>query len=377
MINKEPQSKKLHILMLASGVDTHTVRWVNALSEKGLKISLASLHGYSKTISSRVNQIQLIQKLPFGYFTARYELTKFIENERVDIVHAHYATGYGSLGRLLNAERYVLSVWGSDVLIFPGKSFLHRWLVQKNIRAADVVCSTSKIMGEVVENLVPGKKCLITPFGIDTRKFYPIEESRHNDKLIIGTVKKLTPIYGVDRLIRAFCECIRSLNAEGSEFSSNLELLIVGDGPERKKLEYLVSSLGIESYVSFNGAVPHSDVCRVLQSFDIYVAASRSESFGVAVLEASSCAVPVVVTNVGGLPEVVQHKKTGVLVTNDESNVVNDLAENLIFLIKKKMYREELGLAGRKFVQSTYEWSDSVSQMQEIYAGVMKQTTLD
>ena len=125
MINQEPQSKKLHILMLASGADTHTIRWVNALSEKGFDISLASLHGYSKTISCRVNQIQLTQKLPFGYFTARYELAKFIKNERVDIVHAHYATGYGSLGRLLNAERYILSVWGSDVLIFPEKRTVH------------------------------------------------------------------------------------------------------------------------------------------------------------------------------------------------------------------------------------------------------------
>src|SRR5690606_38202825 len=91
-----------------------------------------------------------------------------------------------------------------------------------------------------------------------------------------------------------------------------LRLRIVGDGPDRRELESRAAPLG--NAVQFVGAVPHDDVQQQLQLIDIYVAASRKESFGVAVIEASACGLPVVVSDADGLSEVVDDGVTGLVV---------------------------------------------------------------
>jgi len=104
---------------------------------------------------------------------------------------------------------------------------------------------------------------------------------------------------------------------------------------------------------------------------DIYVAVSvsESESFGVAIIEASACGLPVIVSDVGGLPEVVVANKTGLIVRRED---VSGTAEAIIKLVRDRDLREQMGLNGRLHVQENYEWSKNVSQMEEVYAKVIR-----
>lgn len=172
-------------------------------------------------------------------------------------------------------------------------------------------------------------------------------EKAPTEPLVIGTVKGLTPLYGVDILIRAFSA------TKKQRPNVPLQLRIVGDGPLKAELEHLVQQQGSAKITDFVGRVPHSQVPEQLRQLDVYAALSRSESFGVAVLEASACGVPVLVSNVGGLPEVVVPGETGRIVPGDN---VDAATEALLDLIDSKTLREEMGAAGVRFVQEHYSW---------------------
>ena len=152
--------------------------------------------------------------------------------------------------------------------------------------------------------------------------------------------------------------------------ASKLRLLIVGGGRDRSSLELLADSLDISKVTEFTGAVPHAAVPDYLNRLDIYVAASRldSESFGVAVLEASASSLPVIVTDVGGLPEVVEDGVTGRIVPRDAPHALAKAIEELIL---NEGLRKSMGLSGLHRVLERYSWKDSVSKMEEIYEKVI------
>jgi len=353
------------IAMLSSGSCVHSVRWANALAAEGLQVHLLSLHPFSPQLSADVTCHRLRFGPPQGYFLNVKELKKRLATISPDILHTHYASGYGTLGRLSGFHPQILSVWGSDVYDFPTRGRWHRWLINRNLRNADLVCSTSYAMERHVRKLCSGLgEIPITPFGVDTDLFRAADDSNDGNVITIGTVKTLAPKYGVDTLIRGFEICRRRLIAERHVSETSLRLRIVGDGPERSRLEKLADRLGIGSVTSIRGAVPHIDVPSELRKLDIYVAASRLESFGVAILEASACQLPVVVTNVGGLPEVVEEEVTGLLVPKDNPE---ELAAALCRLVVNPDLREELGRAGAERVASLYRWEESVAKMIDLY----------
>jgi glycosyltransferase involved in cell wall biosynthesis len=145
-----------------------------------------------------------------------------------------------------------------------------------------------------------------------------------------------------------------------------LKLLIVGGGSQDKYLKELVKKLEIDRDTVFTGKVPYDEVINYYNMLDIYVAVSTldSESFGVAVLEASSCEKPVIVSDVGGLPEVVENGVTGFVVPARDSDSTAIAMEKLIL---DKQLRERFGANGRSRVLKNYLWQDNVRQMQEIY----------
>ena len=206
------------------------------------------------------------------------------------------------------------------------------------------------------------KEIEVTPFGVDLEKFYPHSVDRlfgKND-IVIGTVKALEKKYGIEYLIKAF-NLVKQRNSNYS-----LKLLIVGKGTQESQLKKLVKELGLESNTIFTGFINHAEVEKYQNMLDISVSVSidDSESFGVAVLEASACSKPVIVTNVGGLPEVVEHEKTGFVI---EAKNHIALAEVLEKLVLNPKLRFELGNSGRERVKNKYSWNNSVAQLISIY----------
>jgi len=360
------------IVLLSGASSIHTIRWANGLQAAELEVHVVSQHPEVEPFADGV-QVHLF---PFrgvtGYFTMVPGVKKLLKRIRPDLVNAHYASGYATTARLVGYRPWLLSVWGSDVYDFPYKSPLHKWLVRKNLRAADKVASTSHCMAEqtrlLVEDLGP---IAITPFGVDMEAYAGIHPSpvKNDDRaapLVIGTVKKMAPKYGIDTLIQAFAIARRELQQQAPELAERLMLRLIGDGPQTAELQALAVREGIAEVTTFVGRVPHDQVPSALTELDIYVALSRldSESFGVAIIEAGAAGRPVVVSDAGGLPEVTRDGETGLVVPREDPQAA---AEAMLRLIHDPALRNRMGAAGQRHVAEHYGWPTCIATMQALY----------
>ena len=358
------------VLLVGAGNSIHLQRWANALVQAGLHVACATVHTpLPEGWDTRVALQRLKPHGGAGYALAVPALRRLIRHGGFDLVHAHYATGYGLLATLAGARPRLVSVWGSDVDEFPELSPLHAWLLRRILMQADALAATSQALVRRVQKLVPRVPPLyVTPFGVDTAAFAPAvvtgsDELLHGRPLLIGTSKGLAATYGIDILLRAFA-LLPACAPDGRP----LGLRLLGTGPQAAAYQDLSATLGLQQRVEFAGGITHAEMPAALQQLDIFVAPSRQESFGVSVLEASACAKPVVASRVGGLPEVVQHGVTGLLVP---PNDVPALAAALKQLVQDAPLRAALGAAGRLMVEERYRWDACVDTMVAAYREII------
>jgi glycosyltransferase involved in cell wall biosynthesis len=350
----------MKVALLAAANSIHTIRWANGLVERGLTVNLISAHESTIDLDSRVNLHILKKKLPWSYVTAVFEVKALLLKIQPNFINVHYATGYGVLARLVNFKLTILSVWGSDVYVFPEKSFFHRWLLKGNLKTVDAIAATSHCMARKVAEIFEHKSIFITPFGIDEQLFLPsVKPDELKDYIVLGTVKTLKHVYGIDILICSFSQVWKKLGRP-----KNLVLEISGGGEDLEKLKKLALSLGVQEQIYFYGHIPHNLVPRMLNRLDIYCAFSRSESFGVAILEASACEKPVITSDAEGLVEVMLHGKTGLVIPKEN---VEGFSMAMYRLILDERMRHRMGKAGRAHILSNYTWSKSLDLMIETY----------
>lgn len=363
----------MRILLLGDANSSHVIRWTESLAKKGMEVYVFSFSKYNADVWRYSKDIHIINLEDFDllikrsngnirkilYLKVVWKLKKIINEIKPDIVHAHYSTSYGLLGALVGFHPYIISVWGSDVFEFPQKSFFHKFVLKFNLFCADRILSTSHIMARETA-LYTKKDIVVTPFGIDLDIFRPKQEGSLFSKgdIVIGTVKTLEEKYGIDYLIEAFALVV-SRNPELS-----LKLLVVGGGSQEVYLRSMAENLSISEKTVFTGKVPHAEVARYQKMLSIFVSISNSESFGVAVIEASACEKPVVVSNVGGLPEVVEDGITGIIVPPRDAEAAAAAIERLVL---DENLRIQMGEAGRKRVRKLFYWQDNVEQMMGIY----------
>jgi L-malate glycosyltransferase len=367
----------MKVLLLSNPASSHTVKLACSLALSGLDIVIFGLNQcapktYANFPNIKVISIDLGTNITYSrksnrrkliYLKALPLLRQAIKAFSPDIVHAHYASSYGLLGALCGFRPYVLSVWGSDIFNFPNISALHKWVVQFNLLRAGKVLSTSYALATET-NKYTSKSIEVSPFGIDLSVFKPetVASLFAPGDIVIGTVKALEEIYGVEYLIRAF-HLVKNRYPQ-----LPLKLLIVGGGSLEQQLKMLITELDLNDCTELTGHVPPNDVRNYHNMLSVYVAVSLSESFGVAILESGACGKPVVVSNVGGLPEVVEDGVTGIVVPPKDIAATAGAIERLVL---DKDLRMQMGCAGRERVMRLYDWNANVSHMINIYKGLL------
>jgi L-malate glycosyltransferase len=366
----------MKILILSDASSIHTIKWVNALSDQGFEIAVFSLKSidiskyqnpnkikfYSFLISDSVFKSEVESLNKVMYFKSLPKIKQIIKKFNPDIVHAHYASSYGLLGALTGFHPFIISLWGSDVFDFPKRNIFFKNILKYNLSKADVVLSTSEVMAKEAK-MYTDKLVFITPFGVNTEVFNYMDNLKEKNFVTIGTIKTLEYKYGIDILIYAF-EILVKRNAH-----LNLRLLIIGDGKDEDSFKSLVNKLNLGEKVFFQGQISNQQVPVFLNSFDVYVALSREESFGVAIVEAMSCQIPVVVSDVGGLPEVVDSNVNGFVVPSEN---IEEAAFMIEKIINDEKLAKELGLKAREKVLKYYDWRKNVELMSNIYMNIVK-----
>ncbi|MEJ6737062.1 MAG: glycosyltransferase family 4 protein [Flavobacteriales bacterium] len=352
------------ILILSDINSAHTEKWVRALVDKGYEIHLFSLRnsattwhiqlkGFSFSSQPESSKGSLISKLI--YLKAFPAIRQAIKDFDPDFVHAHYASSYGLLGALSGFSKFYVSVWGSDVYDFPKKNIVTELVLKYVFKKASKIFSTGNVMAEEIRKYT-NKKVEIVSFGINVNKFHPIKRERASSLIEIGVIKSLEYTYGIDVLIKAIAEVV--------QYHQNIRLRIVGGGSLLSEYKQMVLDLNLSKYVIFVGKLPYDKVVEEYQKLDIFVNPSRFESFGVSILEASSCGLPVIATRAGGQVELVKENDTGLLV---EPESAAKLADAMNQLINDEVARVDMGLKGRRFVVENYTLKSSISSMVSHY----------
>lgn len=299
-----------------------------------------------------------------------WRLTRFLRNHRVDIVCLEYPLAYMFYFLLVRAWlriRVVVGLHGSEIHLLHCGPRHERWLVRQIIRRADWVLAHSRQLLADAERIVgdlPRNRSLL-PCWVDSELLH--NQGFHRDWVrletsskYVLTVAKLFPRKGLDVLLRA----IRKLR----HLPPGYQFIIAGDGPEEAELKQLASRLGLETVVTLTGSVKRENIPALLRECEFFVLPSRSEPFGIVVLEAMAFGKAVIATRVGGIPEFVTDSSNGLLVPPEDSDA---LADRIQLLLDDETLRHRLGRNALETVESRYDRRIVSGRYEELFASII------
>jgi len=363
----------MKIAYISAAKSIHIVRWANAFAERGHDVTVITckndLGDNAGLYNKNVHIVPLKFASPFGYYLNAGQLKRIVKKEKFDVINIHYASGYGTLGRRAKLKHSLLNIWGSDVYDFPYQSKFKYKLIKKNLAFYDAVASTSNCMARQSKKLVD-RDYFITPFGVDISRFKPISAVKPNDKIILGTVKTLSPKYGIADTINAFVLLHKRLIAEGrNELLDKVCYEIYGKGELKDELQKLIDENFMQEKIKLCGYIDNNRLPEIYNRFTFSNSNSNSESFGVAAVEAMACGIPVQVSDADGFAEVVEDGVTGLIAPKGE---VNAIAENMYRLLIDEDMRMKMSKAAVERVKKLYDWNKNVELMEKIYFSLLK-----
>ena len=279
---------------------------------------------------------------------------------RPAVISAHWMIPQGFVaivvGRIFGA-RVVISIHGQDVAFKLGGTMgklvlaVKRWVLQH----ADEVVANSSATQALCKVLYQGKGYPVIPMGVDVARFKSMKRKPTGVYKMIF-VGRLADVKGVIYL----CEAVRLLYKKHQD----IHLKIIGDGPERQELERFVRDNKLSKVITFAGWVQPGDLPKQYQSADVFVGPSvegadgRQEAFGLVFAEAAAAGLPVVTTGIGGIRDIVQDKKTGIIVPQRDARA---LCNTLEYLYAHRTEGVLMGERGRKLVEASFSW-DAIAE---------------
>jgi len=196
------------------------------------------------------------------------------------------------------------------------------------------------------------KKITVLPNGLNLLQF---RQKGEKEKYRIICVARLEKYKGIEYLIDAMPEILKSF--------PKTKLILVGDGSERKNLTAKTKTLAIEKSVEFRGDIPHQQVPPELTKSNVFVLPSLEEGQGLAVLEAQAAQVPVIATNVGGIPDFIRNEETGILIEPKDHRAI---AQNIIKVFCDPNFSQKLAENAQRHLEK-YDWNNIASKIDQIY----------
>lgn len=298
------------------------------------------------------------------------QLRQVFKRETPQIIHAHGLKAALISAMALSRQRHSRFLFTAHNSLPQVSSPLRRVaynLAQRWIfRGMDTIISVSDAVRSQVVNLVPGTKVLTIHNGISLDNFGDISkaESRAGlglsmDDLVIGTVARLIPSKGITTLLEAVSLLVKMV--------PKTQLMILGDGPEREKLERYACGLKINDRVHFLGH--RNDVPGLMAGWDCFVLPSLTEGFNLSVLEAMASSLPVVVSDLPSLREAVVHGEGGFAVI--PGNAL-EMAASVLHLLKAPEKAQAMGKFNRERVSAFFEKKHMIECTQAVYEGLME-----
>jgi N-acetyl-alpha-D-glucosaminyl L-malate synthase BshA len=342
-----------------------------ALGRRGHRVCFLSDKAPARLDLSAANvsfhEVELLDYPVLAHRSYALALTaKMIEvarTEKVDLFHLHYAVPHAVSAFLARqvlgagAPKVLTTLHGTDVTQV-GADARFQPLTQFTVRMSDGISAPSRWLAEeAYRNLGLDRDVAIEviPNFVDTDRFCPPAATRKNPALprVLTHTSNFRPLKRVEDVVRIFASVLAQVPAR---------LQLVGDGPERTRIEALVHSLGLSDHVRFLGE--QVDLVELLQGSDIFLLPSSTESFGLAALEAMACGVPVVASDVGGISEVVSDGEVGFLAAVGD---VTAMAGHVLRLLTDESLHRRLSQAARRRAESQFQLEPAADRYEAAY----------
>jgi N-acetyl-alpha-D-glucosaminyl L-malate synthase BshA len=291
------------------------------------------------------------------------KMVEVVENYGLEILHVHYALPFAAsayLAKQLLLPRQlgvVTTLHGTDITVVGIEPSYFR-ITQFSIQSSDRVTAVSRFLKDRTEESFGITKPIDVIYNfVDPEVFAPRKRSGLRlappHARVLMHASNFRPVKNIPTVIQVFAEVRKRVP---------VKLVMVGDGPEKAGAEHRVRELGAERDVLFLGNQDCME--EILPLADVFLLPSSSESFGLVALEAMSAEVPVVASNAGGLPEVVEHGVTGYL---HDSGHVDGFVASVLRLLGNESLRRSMGKRARRVARERFDVDDMVTRYVNVY----------
>lgn len=334
-----------------------TCHLIHGLEARGVKNVLVAPPGseIAREVSATGARLAELRMRGECDIAAILGLSRILRDVKPAVLHLHtsHAHTLGWLAGRLAKTRSIIVTRRMDHEIKGLFSFVKYNSVDHIIAISEVIRAT------LIKSGLSREKLSVIHSAVDCRSPYPGSDLRstfgfRSDTPVIGTVATLAPKKGHETLF----EATRIVK----QHHRPVRLLVAGTGPQEPHLRRLAVRLNLAEEVVFAGF--RKDIPQILNTLDVFVLASQDEGLGVALLEAACCGLPLVATNVGGIPEVVRDGSTGFLVAPADAEA---LAERIMYVLEHHKEAREMGERARAFVRENFSLDTMVQRYYDLY----------
>ena len=290
--------------------------------------------------------------------------------EHLDILHVHYAVPHATAAWMARevlgdkAPRIVTTLHGTDTTLV-GTDPTYLPITRFSILRSDAVTTPSEFLRRATWDgfgIPESFPIDVIPNFVDTERYAPVRDRAHLQQLFPGLtehepvlvhVSNFRPVKRIGDVVSVFAEVQRRRPCR---------LVMIGDGPERSPAERRIRELGLEERAAFLGK--QESFVELLAAADVFLLPSEQESFGLAALEALSCGVPVVASNIGGIPEQVEHGTTGYLAPMGD---VEAMAGHVLDLVRDPEHWRLFSRRARESVLRRFQLGPAIDRYEALY----------
>jgi glycosyltransferase involved in cell wall biosynthesis len=290
-------------------------------------------------------------------------LTHYIMSRKIGVVHAHYGPNgveAVAIKQILPTIRLITTFHGYDIRL---GNELGGGMYAGLFEAADKLVAISRYNHRsLIELGAARSKIAEVPNGVFLTHLLAIQRSSHqspHNGIRILSVGRLVKEKGYGLILQS----IQQVKQRRPEL--HLTYSIVGEGEQRPEIEGMIHNLDLTGQVILHGQKSSQEVCRLMAENDVYLLGSIAEALPTVVIEAQAAAMPVIATNVGSVPDMLENYKAGIIVEADQ---VDELVRGIEYMLDHRDEWLNMGQWGRRFAQSTFSVEHSIARLDAIYS---------
>ncbi|GGC97148.1 TIGR03088 family PEP-CTERM/XrtA system glycosyltransferase [Undibacterium terreum] len=347
------------------GLETVLAECVNRMPADKYRhavVCLTDFTSFAKKITKPGVEIIALHK-PAGLgLKTHLKLWKLLRKLRPAILHTYNlaAIEYSFTAKMAGVPICIHAEHGRDLSDPEGKNPKHNMLRRLLIPFIDCYIPVSRDLRQWLKDVirVPDAKNLLINNGVDTERFHAAPNGLATEPFVVGTVGRVQDIKNHKGLVIAFQRLLELM----PEHKEKLRLHIIGDGPLMRQLQAQVDTTGPGEQIWLAGA--RSDIAELMREFSVFVLPSFAEGTPVTLLEAMSSGLPVIASAVGGIPDVLDQGRTGILVSASDHEAI---AASLADYFRQPAKMAQHGIAGRELVEQNYSIAAMLQNYMKLY----------